>query len=135
MALVIWKDVYLVNIDVVDNQHKQLVSLVNQLHDAMIIGKGQAVLGKILDDLVDYTLSHFATEEELFDRYHYPETDHHKKQHKDLVEQVGAIKSRYQAGERVLTLDVLNFLRDWLHDHIIGSDKLFGPYLNSKGLN
>jgi hemerythrin len=134
MALVIWKDIYVVNVNEIDLQHKKLVGIVNELHDAMIIGKGQTVMGKILDELVDYTLYHFATEEKYFDQYAYPEADLHKKQHQDLVSQVAAIQNKYNSGEKVLTLDVMNFLRDWLHDHIVGSDKLFGPYLNSKGL-
>ncbi len=135
MALVEWKNIYVVNVVEVDNQHKKLVGLVNELHDAMIIGKGKEVLQKVLNDLVQYTLYHFATEEKYFDQYGYPESEHHKKQHKDLVEQVAALQKKYNSGEKVLTLDVMNFLRDWLHDHIIGSDKLFGPYLNSKGVN
>ncbi len=134
MALVIWKDIYVVNVNEIDLQHKKLVGIVNELHDAMIIGKGQTVMGKILDELVDYTLYHFATEEKYFDQYAYTEADLHKKQHQDLVSQVAAIQNKYNSGEKVLTLDVMNFLRDWLHDHIVGSDKLFGPYLNSKGL-
>jgi len=134
MALVTWKEIYVVNISEIDSQHKNLVGIVNELHDAMIIGKGQDVLGKVLTELVDYTLYHFATEEKYFDLYGYPEAELHKKQHKELVEQVAAIYEKFKSGERILTLDVMNFLRDWLHDHIVGSDKLFGPYLNSKGL-
>lgn len=134
MALVSWKELYVVNVKEVDQQHQKLVGLVNDLHDAMMIGKGQAVMGHILDDLVDYTVNHFTTEEKLLDQYKYPERDIHKKQHADLVEQVAAIKTKYKSGEKVLTLDVMNFLRDWLHDHIVGSDKLFGPYLNENGV-
>ncbi len=134
MALVVWKDIYSVNVNEIDQQHKKLVAIVNELHDAMTIGKGKDVLGKVLGELIDYTLYHFATEEKYFDLYDYPESDHHKKQHKDLVEQVASLQGKFEKGEKVLTLEVMNFLRDWLHDHIVGSDKLFGPYLNSKGL-
>ncbi len=134
MALVEWKTVYETNVSEVDNQHKKLVGIVNELHSAMIMGKGKDVLSKVFNELVEYTLIHFATEEKYFDEYVYPEADLHKQQHKNLVEQVAALKTKFEAGEKVLTLDVMNFLRDWLHDHIIGSDKLFGPYLNSKGV-
>lgn len=135
MTLITWKDSYSVNITEVDNQHKKLVGLINNLHDAMISGKAREVMSRILSELVDYTVSHFATEEKLFDQYHYPETVLHKQQHSDLVEQVGALQKKFEAGERVLTIDVMNFLRDWLQDHIVGSDKKYGPYLNSKGVN
>ena len=101
----------------------------------MISGKAKEVLSKILSELVDYTLYHFSTEEKFFDKYEYPETEAHKIQHKDLVQQVAAVQKKYEAGERVLTIDVMNFLRDWLNDHILGSDVKFGPYLNSKGVS
>lgn len=100
----------------------------------MKAGKGKEVMSKTLSDLVGYTLYHFETEEKYFDQYDYPESELHKKQHSDLVGQVGALQKRFEAGERVLTIGVMNFLRDWLNEHIIGSDKKYGAYLNSKGV-
>lgn len=135
MALVDWKEVYVVNVREVDAQHKKLVELINELHEAMKIGKAREALSKVLNDLVDYTVYHFATEEKYFDTYEYPESEIHKNQHCELVEQVAAIQKKYESGEKVLTIDVMNFLRDWLHDHIVGSDKKFGPFLNSKGVD
>ncbi len=135
MALVEWKSAYATNIAEVDAQHKRLVGFVNELHDAITHGKGQSALSKILNELVDYTVYHFGTEEKLFDKYDYPESELHKQQHKGLVEQVAAVKDKFDSGEKVLTIDVMNFLRDWLHDHILGSDVHFGPYLNGKGVH
>lgn len=134
MALITWKEAYSVNITEIDDQHKKLVELVNNLHDAMIAGKAKEMMSSILSGLVDYTLDHFATEEKYFDEYDYPESETHKKQHSDLVEQVAALQKKHETGEKVFTIDVMNFLRDWLQDHIVDSDKKFGPYLNSKGV-
>ncbi|MBT3634539.1 MAG: hemerythrin family protein [Candidatus Marinimicrobia bacterium] len=134
MALVEWKEAYTVNIIEIDTQHKKLVDLINELHAALISGTGTKVLNKILNDLVNYTLYHFDTEEKFFDLYEYPESAEHKKAHKDLVQQVAALQKKHNDGEKVLTIDVMNFLRDWLQDHIVGTDKKFGPFLNSKGV-
>lgn len=134
MVLVNWNEIYSVNIAEVDNQHKKLIELLNNLHEAMMTGKGRDIMSKTLSDLVNYTVSHFATEEKLFDQYDYPETEMHKQQHLDLVEQVGTLQKKFESGEKVLTIDVMNFLRDWLYDHIVGYDKKFGPYLNNKGV-
>lgn len=135
MALIIWKEAYSVNIAEIDNQHKKLIELINNLHDAMITGKAKEEMSKILSGLVDYTLYHFATEEKIFDQYDFPGSKAHKKQHNDFIEQVAALQKKHEDGERVLTIDVMNFLRDWLNDHIMGSDKKgYGPYLNSKGV-
>lgn len=135
MALVNWSDEYSVHVVEIDDQHKKLVGIVNELHDAMIQGKAKSVLSNVLSELIDYTLYHFSTEEKFFDKYDYPEAAVHIEQHQNLVEQVADLQKKYESGEKVLTIDVMNFLRDWLHDHIIGSDKKFGPFLNSKGVN
>jgi hemerythrin len=135
MALIEWKAVYAVNIAEIDTQHKKLVDLINILHEAILAGKGKEALAQILADLVDYTLYHFSTEEKFFDEYDYPETDQHKELHKDLVQQVATLQKKHTDGEKVLTIDVMNFLRDWLQDHIVGEDTKFGPYLNSKGVS
>jgi hemerythrin len=135
MALIEWKDSYSVKISEVDTQHKKLIGLINELHAAILSGNSKEVLAKILSEIVDYTLSHFATEEKFFDQYEYPESELHKNQHKDLVQQVAALQKKHNDGEKVLTMDVMNFLRDWLQDHIVGCDTKFGPYLNSKGVN
>ena len=74
------------------------------------------------------------TPEKFFDEYDYPDSEEHKKQHQELLEKAGGLKTKFDAGEKVLTIEVMNFLRDWLHDHIVGSDKEFGPFLNEKGV-
>jgi len=135
MALVEWSDTYVVNVREVDNQHKRLVTLVNELHDAVQTGKAKEVMGKVLGDLVNYTVYHFATEERFFDIYNYPDSESHKKQHTDLIEQITTLQKKYESGEKSITIDVMNYLHDWLHNHIVGSDKLFGPFLNSKGIS
>ena len=114
MALLSWNDDYSVGIKEIDKQHMKLVDLVNELHEGMKSGKGKEVLGNILNELVKYTAFHFAHEEQLFDKYGYPETAAHKRQHKDLVDQVMVYKNNFDSGKSVLTLDLMNFLKDWL---------------------
>ena len=134
MALLSWSPAYSVGIKEIDKQHMKLVDLVNELHDGMKSGKGKEVLGKILNELVNYTALHFKHEETLFDKYNYPETVIHKRQHKDLVDQVIAYKTDFESGKSLITLDLMNFLRDWLVKHIAGSDKKYTTYLNGKGV-
>jgi hemerythrin len=134
MALLNWSDEYSVRIKEIDKEHIKLVELINMLHDGMKAGKGKEVMGKILSELVNYTASHFAHEEKLFDKYQYPDTLVHKKQHKDLVTKVLAYKKDYDKGEYLITMDIMNFLKDWLVKHIAGSDKRYTEFLNSKGV-
>ncbi len=133
MSLINWKETYSVGISGIDNQHKKLIEMINNLHDGMISGKSEESISKVLFDLIEYTTTHFLTEEELFDKYGYPESELHKQQHNKLVEKVIEIQNKYHFGEQVLTMDLMNFLRDWLNDHIIGSDKKYSSFLIEKG--
>lgn len=134
MALIIWTEEYSVGIAEIDSQHMKLVGLINRLHTSILSKTGKEALSGILNDLVYYTVYHFETEEHYFDEYDYPGSEQHKSEHKQLIEQVAELQKRHDAGEKMLTMDVMNFLKDWLHEHILGSDKKYGPYLNEKGI-
>lgn len=134
MALIQWTPALSVNIAQIDNQHMKLVALVNNLHDRMKEGKGKAALSGILNELTDYTVYHFRTEENLFRKFNYPQTDAHLKEHDLLVQQVVKLKTDIDSGKSVLTLDVMNFLRDWLSNHIASSDKAYTPFMKLHGI-
>ncbi|MCG6552711.1 MAG: bacteriohemerythrin [Candidatus Magnetominusculus sp. LBB02] len=123
-----------VDVSDIDNQHKKLVEMVNELHGAMSIGKGAAVLGGILTKLVDYTKEHFAMEEGLIQKYKYDDGNHHKSEHDKLTKQVMDLKKQFSEGKMVVTIDVLNFLKGWLNDHIKDVDKKLAHFLISKGV-
>ena len=135
MPLFQWTPELSVNVKEINNQHKQLVNLINLLHDSMKSGKGKDVMGKVLNDLTDYTVYHFGTEERLFQKYGYIEYPQHKKEHDDLTKQVLDVKSKFEAGQTTVTIEVMNFLKDWLNNHIKHSDKKYSAFLNSKGVN
>lgn len=132
--LIEWDETFSVNVAKIDGQHEHLVDLINELHSHMSRGQGKAVIGKTLDELIDYAASHFTTEETYFDLYRYPGTISHKKEHAMLVDKVVAFRSDFTNGKTSVSIEVLTFLRDWLRDHIKGSDKKYGPFFNSKGL-
>ncbi|OYV86573.1 MAG: hemerythrin [Ignavibacteriae bacterium 37-53-5] len=135
MPLFQWTPELSVNVKEIDNQHKKLVNLINLLHDSMKSGKGKAVMGKVLNDLTDYTVYHFGTEERLFQKYGYIEYPQHKQEHDDLTKQVLDVRSKFEAGQTTITIEVMNFLKDWLNNHIKYSDKKYSAFLNSKGVN
>lgn len=134
MALISWSDNYSVKIREIDFQHKKLIDLVNLLHASMKEGKGKEVLDQIFLDLANYTAFHFTTEEKYFAQYSYPEFSAHKKQHDDLKQQVAQLQTKQKEGN-VLTMEVMDFLRKWLTEHIVGSDKKYSGFFLSKGLN
>jgi hemerythrin len=134
MALMAWSDNLSVNVTQIDEQHKKLVGMLNDLHDAMKQGKGGDTSGKVLSGLVEYVATHFATEEKLMKEHAYPEYLKHKLEHDALTKQALDLQKQFQEGKPVLTVELMKFLKDWLSNHILGTDKKYGPYLNSKGI-
>ena len=134
MPLLSWKDEYSVNIREIDDQHKRLVDLINELHEAMVQQKAKEVLGGVLSKLVNYAASHFAAEEKLMEGNGYPEFAEHKSKHVAMTAKVLALQKDWQAGKAALGIEVSQFLRDWLDKHILGTDKKYTPFLNSKGV-
>ena len=130
-----WQDSWLVGVQVVDSQHKQLVALLNQLHEAMGKGQGRQVAGNILASLIEYTKAHFAAEERLLQINGYPDFVAHKLEHERLTTKVIQFQKDWDAGQVTLSLDIMQFLSDWLRSHILGVDKKYVPFLHSKGVN
>ncbi len=135
MALFAWNDKYCVNIREIDDQHKKLVDMVGQLNDAMRQGKGKEVLGRILMDLIQYTRTHFATEGRIMKANGYPEYEIHKAKHDKMTQRVTDIYREYQYGKVTITFEVMHFLENWVDKHIMGTDKQYTPFLNSKGIS
>ena len=133
MALLTWSSKFSVEVKQLDDQHKKLIDIVNRLHDAMRIGKGKEAMAEVLNSLLTYTKEHFATEEQLMKAHSYPGYATHKQEHNQLVMQVLDVQKGMQEGV-VLTHQVMNFLKNWLQNHIQGTDKKYGPFFNRKGL-
>lgn len=132
--LLTWDRSITTGLNVIDQQHKQLVDLINDLHRAMKQGSSVTEAGRILDRLISYTASHFATEEKLFQQHNYPEFSRHKKQHDKLVEQVVDFQKEFNNGNAVLSAELMNFLREWLVGHIKKADMEYVPFLKKCGV-
>jgi len=134
MPLLLWGPMLEVGVAEIDTQHRKLVDLANELADAQVAGKGKDVLGKILTELVRYTVTHFTTEERLMDKHKYPATADHKQLHKELVKTVSDFKTKFDKGDALLSQEIMNFLRDWLTKHIMNIDKALAKDLKQKGV-
>lgn len=134
MALLTWSSKYSVGVQAMDKQHTVLFDMVNELHGAMMQGKAQNVTGPLLHKLADYTHKHFAEEEAVMASKKYPELTQHIALHRELTKKVEEFITRFERGENTLSLHLLNFLRDWLTNHIQKVDHNYGPYLNEQGV-
>ena len=134
MAFIEWNKTYSVGVDLFDSQHQELVNAINELHQAMRDGKGNSVLESIINKLITYAGTHFQDEEKLFAEYSYPDSDKHIEEHKKFLEEVLSFQEDFKKEKLFLSVEILDFLKDWLIKHILASDKEYGPYLNSKGI-
>jgi hemerythrin-like metal-binding domain len=125
----VWSPEYAVGVPEIDDQHQKLFKMINDLNEAMALGRGKDVLDRILAGLVDYTARHFQTEEYYMEKANYPELESHREVHKRLTDKVHEMVDRYKTGEAGLGIELLDFLQDWLKKHILGTDKKYAPYL------
>jgi hemerythrin len=108
-------------IDVIDKQHRRIVDYINQLHDARTSGHTREDVGNVIDELIDYTLSHFAFEESMQEESNYPFYKAHKKVHDLFTKRVGDFRTRFVMGEDVAE-ELNHLLVTWLFNHIKRDD-------------
>ncbi|SHO49268.1 bacteriohemerythrin [Desulfopila aestuarii] len=130
----VWNNRLVTGLSDIDEQHKKLVQLINALHRAMKSRLGAEESGRILAELTDYTVYHFGFEEKMFAKYSYPATAEHKKAHKNLVDKVMAFQRDFQEGKAGLSVELMDFLCDWLREHIMKTDMSYVSHFKEKGV-
>ena len=134
MPLIDWNDQLSVQVKHIDTQHKRWIELINNLHDAMKAGQAKDKVADILAAVVDYTKTHFAEEERMMQTNGYPAFLTHKVLHDTLTKEVFKLQQDYREGKTVLTMEVMQFLKTWLTNHIQGVDKQYSSFFNAKGI-
>lgn len=125
MSLLKWDNEKLsIGIPLIDNQHKMLVHLINQLANGINNKEHKADIDAIYTQLQDYTNYHFTTEETYFFRLNTADTTKHALQHKNFIKQLSQFKNNHQEVTHSST-ELLQFLSDWLVHHIQIEDKKF----------
>ena len=131
--LITWSDKLSVSNDAIDDQHQQLVKMVNDLNNAMGSGTADTAIAGILDGLIRYTTTHFKHEETLMQRHNYPDYPKHKAEHDKFVAKVTDLQTKFAAGQARVTIEVMMFLKNWLTSHIQNTDKKLGAFLATTG--
>lgn len=133
--LIEWsEDKFSVGVESMDEHHKQLIELLNDLHNKMSSGEGSEVINDIVTRVIEYTEHHFKAEEKLLSKYHCQhDLEQQQIAHQALLTQIHEIKHRLDAGELFVTVEMLTFLKHWVQSHIMGLDRKYGACLCSKG--
>jgi hemerythrin len=129
-----WNDSYSVKVALCDAQHKRLFAIINELADAMRMGKGQDVVSTTVKELLDYTRSHFNAEEGLLKKTNYPQLGPHQELHRKFVAEVETLEKQTREGKLADPVRMLAMLRDWLVNHIQKTDQQYSGHLNAAGI-
>ena len=116
----------------IDEDHKKLVNLVNELHTATSVGRGQEVIEAIMGELITYTKDHLHREEQMKAVLKFSNLERHKAGHDQFTERLNRLQSQYEAGSVTVASQLSSVLRDWLSLHIRRSDKEIKMYLHKK---
>jgi hemerythrin-like metal-binding protein len=130
-----WSPDYSVDIKTIDNQHQELICILNHLFIAVSRRQADKEIAVILDDLVGYTKTHFALEERLMQQANYEGFEAHKLEHKKLIERLDQLSKKFMLEEKPIHFELLSFLKSWLKEHIQGSDKKYSSALQKKGFS
>lgn len=129
-----WTDQFSVGVDTFDTQHKKLAGYLNDLHDAMLDGRGNHALASILNGLIEYTKTHFEDEENAMQQYGYEQLEDHRDEHAELTDQVLRFQRQFLAGEAILSVPIMQFLKEWLSHHILETDKQYEGFMREHGV-
>lgn len=133
MPLMDWTKELNVGFEIIDKQHRVLLNMINELYDALMEIKGQEALRKIVNRMVEYATIHFMVEEKHMVEFGYDDCENHKIIHDKFTRYALDLKNQLSVDGFVLSLDVLNFLRDWLIEHIQGEDRKYIPFFTETG--
>jgi len=134
MPIIKWSEQLSVKISLFDQEHKNLIGIINKLFDAMSKGEGHKELDTILDELISYTITHFKHEEEALQKYNFPGLAEQKKQHEAFVKKIEDTKKEYDGGAIALTMPLIDFLTSWIQNHILKTDSGYSEFLLKAGL-
>lgn len=130
-----WSSDYSVNIKTIDDQHQELVNILNRLFVAVSKREGDKVIAGILDALISYTQTHFALEERLMRQAKYKDIEAHMEEHKKLLDQLDLLCNKYLQEEKPIYFEMLSFLKTWLKEHIQGVDTKYSAALHQAGFS
>lgn len=123
-----WDQSLSVECELIDNQHRELINLVNELESSISTGLSSELLGRSLKFIVNYTRYHFSAEEELMKSIGYQELNRHKQIHDDLIQKVIDILKLMKEGHDPDFLDLVNYFITWVKKHVMEEDQKIGYF-------
>ena len=132
MKAIVWSKILSVGFEEIDEDHRKLVGIFNELNRAVTVGESSDYLAATLEELINCTVWHFSHEERLMLKHRYDGIEEHKAEHRELVQSVKDLQRQLlQAGQGVAD-EQITFLDRWLTAHILTTDQRLGAFLSQK---
>ncbi len=123
-----WTDDLSLDIPEMDDQHKQLIALLNEFYNAVERGEREEGIRHLFDGVDRYAVFHFSAEEAFMEQIGYPELASHRETHAMFRREYMAAMERHEAGDRKAVRDLVAFLFSWLYTHIQKTDKRYAAF-------
>jgi hemerythrin-like metal-binding protein len=134
MDLIEWDSSLELGIPQIDEHHQHLVDILNRSYRAVMLNDPRSELLVIMDELIDYATYHFSFEEQFMTRYGYEGVDGHALIHNEFSAKLVDFHRRAKLGETLLKMDVCLFLKEWLINHIMETDREYVAHMQGLGV-
>ncbi|WP_027186059.1 bacteriohemerythrin [Desulfovibrio inopinatus] len=134
MPFISWDPELSVGVHEIDEQHKTLLNMINQLHEGMRSGKSKEQLAKTFVGLKKYVKMHFSTEERLMEKNRFSGLSSHRTQHNKFIEKILDFEMEFEQGRTLLSMELVQFLRNWYLSHVKGVDQQYANFFKEKGI-
>jgi hemerythrin len=134
MAFFDWDPSFSVHIEQFDNHHKALIGMLNEAHENLMTKASQEATRVVIDRLVDYAQEHFSVEEEWMKAHNFEGLSNHVAEHDMFWRKLLDFQTDFHRGNKRLSTEVLNFLKDWLQEHVLLTDAGYGAFAAKLGL-
>ena len=134
LKMIEWEDKYSVGISIIDEEHKTFIDIINRAIVAKQHNNNEEKVKDVLKEMTMYALSHFSTEEAYMIEFDYPEFQHHNEEHHDFTIRAAVYLNRVINGDYQISGEILEYLKQWLLNHIQGTDKKYIDCFSKNGL-
>ena len=124
-----WNNTYSVGNAEMDNQHKQLINIINKLFDSFKEGNAEEISNEILNEMIEYANFHLNSEEKLLYKFDYPEKENHEVLHNEFRNKTDELKSMISKKSEDAHYKLMDYLKNWWTNHILIEDMKYSKFL------
>ncbi|TCO10536.1 bacteriohemerythrin [Natronoflexus pectinivorans] len=123
-----WNDNFSVNNQTIDNEHQSLFKALNDFYEGLRNKASNENMSRLIENLINYTKTHFTNEEDFMRSINYPKIEDHIKEHREFIAKTEDFYTKFKSGKLLVSFEVTNFIKDWITNHIMTEDKQYAAF-------